>query len=339
MTLELDLDLPPRIREAGAAASAAELDGYGCGWIPETTSDPFPVAAGALLSTQTMRVGTAVAVAFARAPFTTAQAAWELARCSDGRFTLGLGTQVKAHVERRFSGRWEEPAARLREYVEAVRSCWRAFSGEEPLRFEGRFYRVDLLTDHFDPGPIAHPDIPIAVAGVNAGLGRVAGAVCDGLIGHPLHSSRYLRDVLIAAVEDGAAGAGRAREDVEVLVPVWVVTGAGAQRDAAREAVRRQIALFGSTRTYRRVFEVHGWDEVPGRLHASLASGGLDAAAAHIGDEMVETFAVCAPVDELAATIRRRLDGLADRTMVYSPAPAALDERARRELASALSAG
>ena len=338
MTLALDIDLPPRVREAATMSAAAERDGFGCGWIPETTSDPFPVAASALLSTGSLRVGTAVAVAFARTPFATAQAAWELSRCSSGRFTLGLGTQVKAHVERRFSTRWDKPTERLQEYIEVVRACWRAFSGAAPLRFEGRFYRVDLLTDHFDPGPIPYPDIPIAVAGVNPGMGRIAGALCDGLVCHPLHSRRYLRDVLIEAVAEGARSAGRTREQIQILAPVWVVTGTGPERDSARETIRRQIALYGATRTYRRVFATHGWDEVPTLLHTALGEGGPAAAAAFVDDEMIETFAVCAPVDELASAIQERLDGLADRTMVYSPVPSAIADRQLRDLAAQLSA-
>lgn len=334
--IALDLNLPARIRDAGSAASAAEAGGHGCGWIPETTSDPFPVAAGALLQTTSMRIGTAVAVAFARAPFTTAQAAWELSRCSDGRFTLGLGTQVKAHIERRFSGQWSEPAARLGEYIQALRACWSAFADEAPLRFVGRFYRVDLLSDHFDPGPIEHPQIPVAIAGVNAGMGRLAGELCEGLICHPLHSRRYLEDVLVAAVTQGAVAAGRDRSDIEVLVPVWAVTGTGAERDASRDAIRQQIAFYGSTRTYRRVFEVHGWDHLPALLHEQLAAGRLDLAAAAVTDEMVETFAVCAPIDGLAGAIRDRLGGLANRTMIYSPMPQALGEQELAALARQL---
>lgn len=336
--IALDLNLPTRVHEAGRAAHAAQPAGFGCGWIPETTSDPFPVATSALLQTTSMRIGTAVAVAFARAPFVTAQAAWELSRCSDGRFTLGLGTQVKAHIERRFSGQWSEPAARLSEYIQAVRACWSAFAGEEPLRFAGRFYRADLLTDYFDPGPIAHPRIPVAIAGVNAGMGRLAGELCDGLICHPLHSRRYLEEVLVAAVSDGAASAGRSRSAIEVLVPVWVVTGTATERDAARDAIRQQIAFYGSTRTYRRVFEVHGWDHLPPLLHQQLAAGRLDLAAAAVTDEMVETFAVCAPVDGLAEAIRQRLGGLADRTMVYAPLPRAVGDLELEALASELAA-
>lgn len=335
--IALDVNLRPRIRDVGPEAATAESAGFGCGWIPETTTDPFPVVASALLRTSSMRIGTAVAVAFARSPFTTAQAAWELSRCSDGRFTLGLGTQVKAHVERRFSGEWSEPAARLADYIRAVRACWCAFAGDEPLQHRGPYYRVDLLNQHFDPGPIPHPDIPIAIAGVNPGMGRLAGELCDGLICHPLHSRRYLDEIMLAAVSEGAQVAGRDRDDIEVLVPLWVVTGTGPQRDAAREAIRRQIAFYGSTRTYRRIFEVHGWGDVPGRLHEELSSGRSEKAAGWITDEMVETFALCTPADDLADAIKARLGGLADRTMVYAPVPEAIDQHRLDALAIELS--
>lgn len=335
--IALDTSLPPSLRGAAAEAAAADAAGFACGWVPETLTDPFPPASAALLATGRLRVGTAVAVAFARSPFVTAQAAWELSRASGGRFSLGLGTQVKAHVERRFSAPWDRPVARLREYVLAVREIWRSFQEGTPPAFEGEFYRHTLGSPLFDPGPVDHPAIPVLLAGVNPAVARLAGECADGLVAHPLHSRRYLHDVVEPAVRDGLARAGRERSSFQVLVPVWAVTA-----PAERDAVRARIAVYGSTRTYRRVFEAHGWDDVPGRLHGLMAAGGgpemLAEMAAVVTDEMVDAFAlVCGPGD-LAAGLRDRLGGLADRCMLYEPVPPALSALDVAGLAAALAA-
>jgi probable F420-dependent oxidoreductase len=322
--LLLDVSLPSRVDGAAALAAAAQGAGRAGGWVPETTADPFPAATAALLATSTLTVGTAVAVAFARSPFAVAQSAWELARFSGGRFVLGLGTQVKAHNERRFSVPWERPAARLRDYVLALRAIWAAFQGEAPLRHEGEFYRHTLLTPLFDPGPIEHPRIPVLLAAVNPAVAALGGEVADGIVGHPLTSGHYLSTVVLPALGRGLDRAGKDRAAVQVLNPVWVVSGTPAERDAAREKVRRQVGVYGSTRTYRAVFEAHGWGDLPDRLHALLAAGEPARLADLVTDEMVGTFAVDAPPAGLPAAIRARFAGLVDRTMLYEPVPPSL---------------
>ena len=320
--MRIDTTLPSRIREGLSAAQAADGSCDGIGWVSETTSDATVVAAALLAATSELRVGTGVAVAFARSPFVLAQAAWELARASEGRFVLGLGTQVKAHLERRFDVPAERPLSRMRDYVGALRAIWDSFQTGAPLRHEGPYYRHTLLTDHFNPGPIAHPDIPVFLAGVNPGMASLVGEVAQGLFAHPLHSRRYLADVVSPALEAGLAQAGRPRRDVEVLVPVWVVTGRDdAETATSREAIRAQIALYGATRTYRRVFEVHGWDDVPSRLHALLADGDRGGMLRVVTDEMIETFAVCAEPDAVPRAVTERLSGVADRVLLYDPVP------------------
>src|SRR5207249_10337194 len=185
----------------------------------------------------------------------TAMAAWDLQRASEGRFVLGLGTQVRAHNVRRFSVPWEPPAPRLRELVEALRHIWGAFQGDHPLRFRGRFYRHDLMTPFFDPGPLDAGPPPIYLAAVTPTMYRIAGEVADGVHVHPFHTVRYLREVAVPALESGLARAGRLRGDVALAASVFAVVGDAAER-AQREAFARlQIAFYGSTRTYRSVFE------------------------------------------------------------------------------------
>lgn len=321
----LDRTLPSRIGEGLTAARAADGTCEGIGWVSETTTDPTVVAAALLAATSELRVGTGVAVAFARSPFVLAQASWELARASEGRFVLGLGPQVKAHLERRFSVPAEQPIERMRDYVGALRAIWRSFQTGAPLRYEGPYYRHTLLTEHFDPGPVAHPDVPVYLAGVNPRMVSLVGEIAQGLFAHPLHSRQYLTDVVAPALEAGLEAAGRRREEVHVLVPVWVVSGRDdAEVASARETIRTQIALYGATRTYRGVFEVHGWGDVPPQLHALLARGDRDAMLRLVTDEMVETFAVCADLDDVADTVESRLAGLADRVLLYDPVPEAV---------------
>jgi probable F420-dependent oxidoreductase len=256
----------------------------------------------------------------------TAQTAWELARASGGRFSLGLGSQVKAHIERRFSMPFEHPGPKLREYVLALRAIWRAFQGEAPLRFDGDFYSFSLLTDFFAPGPSDHPDIPVSIAGVNVGMARLAGEVCDGFHVHPFHSRRYLDEVIRPAIAMGADEVGRAAAACEVYCPVFMIVGdSDAEVAPQRDSVRRQLSFYGSTRTYRPVFELHGWGETSERLHRHMAAGDTDAMAAEITDEMLDEYAVTATWDELAPALVERYAGLADRIFSYGPAQAWID--------------
>lgn len=278
----------------------------------------------AATSTASIDIGTAIAVAFPRSPMVTAQVAWELAEATGGRFILGLGTQVKAHNERRFSVRpFEHPGPRLREYVLALRAIFRAFQGEEPLAFEGDFYAFDLLPPFFAPGPIERPDVPVYVAGVNRWMARMAGEVCDGFHVHPFHSERYLREVVIPAIEEGAAAMGRSRADVKLACPVFAIVGdSDEEREGLRQMVKTQIAFYGSTRTYRPVFELHGWGDTTDRLREHQAEGDIGAMAGEITDEMLEAYAVEAPWDGIASAILDRYGGLVDRTFSYFAAGA-----------------
>ncbi|HXH84106.1 MAG TPA: TIGR03617 family F420-dependent LLM class oxidoreductase, partial [Candidatus Tectomicrobia bacterium] len=248
------------LREVGGVARALEAQGIEGLWSAETQHDPFLPLAVAAVATERLRLGTALAIAFARSPMVLAHVAWDLQRASRGRFALGLGTQVKAHNERRFSVPWSAPAPRLREVVLALRAIWRAWQRREPLAFRGQHYRFDLMTPFFDPGPIDHPDIPIHLGAVNPAMCRLAGEVADGVLVHSFHSARYLAEVVRPAVAEGARAAGRRPEAIALHARVFAIVGdAEAERAEMREAVRRQIAFYASTRTYAPVLAVHGW--------------------------------------------------------------------------------
>jgi probable F420-dependent oxidoreductase len=301
-------------------APRVERLGFSGLWFTESQRPPYLACAVATTVTSRVTIGTAIAVAFPRSPMITAQTAWELNRVSAGRFSLGLGSQVKAHIERRFSVPFEHPAPKLREYVLALRAIWRAFQGEEPLKFEGDYYSFSLLTDFFSPGPSDFPEIPVSIAGVNPGMARLAGEVCDGFHVHPFHSPRYLTDVIRPAIAAGAERAARSPDDVELFVPVFTIVGESeAERAPQRDAIRRQLSFYGSTRTYRPVFELHGWGETSDRLHRLMAKGDTDGMASEITDEMLDEYAVTATWDDLGARLADRYRGMADRVFSYGP--------------------
>ncbi|MBN1967347.1 MAG: TIGR03617 family F420-dependent LLM class oxidoreductase [Anaerolineae bacterium] len=301
-------------------ARTLEAMGFAGVWTPETAHNPFLPLTLAAYATERLELGTAIAVAFPRSPMITAQLAWDLAVQSGGRFILGLGTQVKAHVRRRFSSEWSSPAARLREYVLALRAIWRAWQYNEPLDFRGEFYQHTLMTPFFSPGSIPHPDVPVYIAGVNKQLCQVAGEVCDGFHVHPFHTMDYLRQQIVPNIEAGAARAGRSRADLSLACAIFVVTGRDEREiSEAAGAIRLQIAFYASTYSYRPVLAQHGWEAVGDELGGLARQGRWAEMADLISDEMLYEFAVVAPVDELAARVRARYDGLLDRVAYYFP--------------------
>jgi probable F420-dependent oxidoreductase len=318
--MELDLYCtephPARIGEIARQAQAAGFAGL---WVTEAAHNPYIACALAAEAADRLVLGTDVAIAFPRSPMVTAQAAWDLAALSGGRFILGLGTQVKAHLERRFSVPAERPAARIREYILALRGIFDAFAKRAPLRFEGEFWRFSLLTDFFDPGPIEVADPPIYLAGVNDRMARVAGEVADGFCVHPLNSPKYLSEVVRPSIEEGAKQSGRDAGAVSMVAPVFTIIGEpGPELDRQRDAIRLQIAFYGTTPSYGRVFEVHGRDDLGARLGALLRSGDQQAMAAAIDDDLLDAFAVSSSWDGLADALLSRFSGLADRIFPYS---------------------
>jgi probable F420-dependent oxidoreductase len=312
--MRLDVSLPPvslvDVPEIAAAAEAMGFDGL---WSTETRHDPFLPLTLVAEHTQKLHFGTAVAIAFARSPATVALAAWELAGASRGRFVLGLGTQVKAHIERRFGMLWpDSPAGKLREFVLAVRAFWRTWQTDERLNFRGEYFKLTLMTPFFNPGPIEHPDIQIYLAGVNPGLCRLTGEIADGFHIHPLHTARYLAEVVRPSIAEGAKRSGRDAEDIQLSASAFIVTNP--EQD---KFVRSQIAFYASTPSYRRVMALHGWDDVAEELSSRARQGKWEAMPALIDDDMLATFAVVENRDALAGAIKNRYEGFVDRVTPY----------------------
>ncbi len=328
------------LERCGAEARQAEELGYEGATVGESSHDPFLPLALAAVQTSRLKLGTSVAIAFPRSPMVVANVSWDLQALSRGRFELGLGTQVKGHNVRRFSVPWGPPIPRMREYAQALRAIWDCWQNGTKLRFHGDHYNFSLMTPMFNPGPIEHPRIPVLVAAVTPAMGRLAGEVMDGVLLHPLSSPKYLRDVLVPAIHEGARRAGRPLDGFQIVGANFIVTGR-AEADLARrkEAVRRQIAFYASTRTYRVVMDAHGWGETADRLFQMSLQGQTGGGegvwqemARLITDEMLDEFAVIATYDSLAPQIRQRLGGLLTRIAL----PAASGSPGDREVYRAM---
>jgi probable F420-dependent oxidoreductase len=317
--MKVDFYFPPAAPigafSAATRAAAVGFDGF---FTAETSHEPFIPLALASQAAPSLDLGTAIAVAFPRSPMVTAQVAWDLAGMSSGRFILGLGTQVKAHITRRFSGEWTSPGPRLRDYVLALRAIWRCFESGEPLSFESDHYRFSLMTPFFAPGPIDHPHVPVAIAGVGPYMARMAGEVCDGFHVHPFHTIRYLDEVVLPNMTAGAASAGRSLDDITRISTVFVVTGRDeAEMASSMNAVKEQIAFYASTPSYRPVLDVNGWD-FGSTLSMMSRRGEWDRMAEVIPDEVVDEVAIVGPPDEIGARMRSRYGDRLDRVGFYT---------------------
>ena len=301
-------------------ARRLEEAGYDAVWTAEVSHDPFLPLGVAAAATTRMSLGTSIAVAFARSPMTTAYVANDLQAVSHGRFILGLGSQIKAHITRRFSMPWGRPAPQMREYILALRAIWASWNEGQPLDVRGEYYRHTLMTAMFRPAANPYGAPRVFLAAVGTAMTRVAGEAADGLVVHGFTTERYLREVTLPALADGAARAGRSRDDIEVTCPGFVVLDDGGAEVAARiTAVRRQIAFYGSTPAYRPVLALHGWGELADRLHAlSVTSdeGRWAAMGDLISDEVLSAFAVIGRPQDAGAELKRRFGDVADRVTV-----------------------
>ncbi|MGH8597384.1 MAG: TIGR03617 family F420-dependent LLM class oxidoreductase, partial [Gammaproteobacteria bacterium] len=294
---------------AEVAARARELEalGFDCVWTFEATNDAFFPLAYTAEATTRIEIGTNIAVAFARTPFAMAQTAWDLQRYSNGRFKLGLGTQVRAHVERRFSATFDHPAARVTDYIRCVRAIWDTFQNQTRPNYSGSFYQFKLINAFFDPGPLPHPEIPIYLAGVNARMCFAAGEVADGFHVHPMHSAGYLRDVVRPALDDGAKTRNLSVHDLELYAPVFVITGeTQSEIDRMMALVRRQVSFYGSTPSYSAVLEYHGHLDLGKRLGALMREGKMDEMAAAVPDSLLEVLAVIGKPGDIGTLIKQR---------------------------------
>ncbi len=325
----IDASLPSvPLTDLPAIAQAVEQMGFDALWTSETQHDPFLPCALIAEHTQRLNFGTAIAVSFARSPANLAYTAWDLAAHSNGRFILGLGTQVKAHIERRFGMQWPESAVgKLREQIQAIRAFWDVWQNGTRLNFRGEHYKLTLMSPFFDPGPIANPRIPIYIAGVNEGLAKLAGESCEGFHVHPFHSPRYLREVILPAIEAGLQKATRKRTDIFVSVTSFVATTPQEEAFA-----RSQIAFYASTPSYRAVMALYGWTDVAERLSAHAARGEWDQMPKLVTDEMLREFCLVTDDDHLTQQLQQRYAGLADRLGLYIPFKAGENDARWRSL-------
>ena len=318
--LKVDGAVSSQLANVARAASKLERRGYDCCWTAEINHDPFLPLVLAAEHTTRIELGTSIAVAFARNPMTVANIGWDLQAYSDGRFILGLGSQVQPHIEKRFSMPWGQPVRRMREFVLALREIWACWRDGTKLRFEGDFHTHKLMTPMFTPEPQPHPFPKVFVAGVGEVMTEMCGEVADGLLAHAFTTKRYFEEVTTPALLRGMQRSGRQRSEFQLSAPIFVVTG-NDESELAAGAVgtRKQIAFYGSTPAYRGVLELHGWGDLHTELHRLSLEGQWDAMGSLIDDEILEAFAVVAPVDTVASKIRGRCDGVIDRVLVGSP--------------------
>jgi probable F420-dependent oxidoreductase len=306
--------------EVAERARELEAAGYDGAYTFEGPHDPFLPLLLAAEHTERIELATAIAIAFARNPMTLANIGYDLQLASQGRFILGLGSQIKPHVENRFSMPWSAPAARMRELVLAVKAIWTCWQDGTPLRFEGEFYRHTLMTPFFNPGPNPHDYARIWLAGVGPTMTEVAGEVADGFFVHPFSTERFLREVTHPALERGFAKSGRTRAGFEIAFPLLIVTGETDEELAAADAaVRTQMGFYGSTPAYARVLELHGWGDVHPELNRLSKAGGWAEMGKLITDEMVDAFTVRGTADELPGLVRARYGDLVDRISFNAP--------------------
>jgi len=307
-------------REAGPFAAAAEAAGFDAVMTVEVAHDPFTPLALAALATERIELTPSIAVAFLRSPTVTASQAWDLQANSNGRFVLGLGSQVRGHNERRFGIPWSPPAPRLRDYVRALRAVWHCWETGEKLDYRGEHYKLTLMTPDFSPEPTGLPMVPVTIAAVGEAMLRVAGEVCDGVRLHPLCSRRYVEEVALRHITEGMRRGGRNRANFDVFGGGFVVTGPDQETVAAGiERVRQRVAFYGSTRSYLPILSLHGLDELGLKLHGMSLDGRWNEMTSEVSDDVVRIFAACGIYGEIARVIEERFGGVADAIEISFP--------------------
>ncbi len=323
--------LSPSLRHMAPLAQAAEGLGFDGLWVAETQADPFLALTLASQATKRMDLGTGIAVALARSPTVLAYTAWGLQELSEGRFILGLGSQVRGHIERRYGMVWDRPLRRMRETVEAIRAVWRTWQEGVPLRYRGEIFRLSLMTPFFQPAPLPYDYPPIYISAVNRGMLRVAGRVADGVVFHALHTAQYLRDFAWPHLEAGLRASGRTREDFTAVISVFVIPTDDPKAPEIEALVRGQIGFYLSTPAYRVLAELHGWGEVALRLGHLVKEGRWQDLGRAVPDEVMTTIALKGPWNELAHLVQERYQGLVDRVSFYLPfVPGERDDRWQR---------
>ena len=316
--MQIDLAYTGPILGAEQAALQAHREGYGGLWTSETKHDPFLTLALASRACPEMEVGTGIAVALARSPYTIAQSAWDLARISSGRFLLGLGSQVKAHITRRFSMPWHKPVPQMREMIQAIRAIWHSFETGDRLNFQGDYYQHTLLIPNFNPGPLPYGPIPVGLAAVGPHMTKLAGEMADFVILHPFVNVSFLNKVTLPALQKGLSKAGRDRGQLKVVGSLFAFPE-GDMADSNEATVRQKIAFYGSTPAYHGVLEALGEGDLGPELHRLSKKGEWKSMAFLITDDLADRFRVRAPKDQLFEEVRERFRGLYDRVILTVP--------------------
>lgn len=316
--MKIDTGLHSDLTTAADVARRAEDAGYDGLFGAEIAHDPFLPLALAAQATRRIELGTSIAVAFARNPMTLAVIGHDLQRLSQGRFVLGVGSQIKPHITKRFSMPWSSPAARMREFILAMRAIWNTWDTGERLAFRGEFYKHTLMTPMFDPGKNLYGPPPVLLAAVGPAMTCVAAEVADGLVAHAFTTSSYFRDVTVPAVERGLASSGRARSAFQISMPLFVVTGRDEEELRAHaKPARAQLAFYGSTPAYRPVLEHHGWGELGDELNTLSKRGEWERMGDAITDDVLDGFAIVGEPDAIAPAINARFGGLLDRVQLF----------------------
>jgi len=337
--MKVDTVLPLDLSQVAEAAKRAEALGYDGAFTPETGHDPFLAHAIAAEHTERLELGTAVAIAFPRSPMATAQIAWDLQKLSKGRFTIGLGTQVKGHIVRRYGMDWTPPGPRMREYVLMMRAIWDSWQNGTKPSFEGKSYRYTLMTPFFSPGPIEHPNVPVHISAINPYLCRLVGELCDGIKLHGFNTPKYLHEVILPNIEAGAKKAGRDRKEVEICGLGFVITGKDEEAvEKAKGPVRQQLSFYASTRTYKPVLDIEGWGDLNEELFGLSVEGKWQDMATKITDDMLDEFAVIGTYDEIVPKIKERCAGVIDRMPFAIPVHTPDDEERLKEMIKELKA-
>ena len=301
----------PDVEKRAQWAEAVGYDGISTG---ETKSEALFKLLLAAEHTQSISIATGVLIAFPRSPMVVAFQSWDIQDYSGGRLLLGLGTQVKAHNERRFSTPWVSPGPRLREYIGAVRAIWECWATGGKLNFEGDFYRFNLMTPYFTPPAISNPNIPIYISALNPYNLRLAGEICDGLRMHGFNTPKYTKDVILPNVEAGVKKAGRTLNDLDITGAGFYITGPNEEAiERQKRAVKSRIAFYGSTPAYKAVLEAHGWNDLHTELHGLSRQGKWDAMTDLISDDVLEGFTVMGTYDEIAHKIKATWGGISTR--------------------------
>lgn len=330
-------EIPLDLATVGENARLLEEVGYDGIVVEETKDDPFVIMALAAQATTRLKLATSVAIAFPRSPAVTAMSAWTLQKLSRGRFTLGLGTQVKAHIERRYGLAWSPAGPWMREYVGAVRAVWECWQNGTPLAVRGPHYNLDLMVPLFNPGPIEHPRIPIQLAAVNAVMCQVAGEVADGIRPHPVCTPSYIAGVMLPAVRAGAARTGRSLADFSVCMkPLVAAAASEAELVPKVRDVRARIAFYASTPQYRAAFEHLGLGELADRLKLLSRAQRWEEMPRHISDEVLETFVTIGTYDTIARKLHERYGSVVTHCEFSIPVKDATDKARLGDLARTL---